>query len=154
MHVIAAKAVALKEAATDEFKSYQRHVVANARKLAETIGAIDGLRIVSGGTDNHLMLVDLQGKKLTGKAVEAALDKAGLTVNKNAIPFDPEKPFVTSGIRIGTPAVTTRGLTEENMAQIGQWVGRVIDNLDDAATLATVRAEVRALCERFPLYGH
>jgi glycine hydroxymethyltransferase len=152
MHVIAAKAVALKEAMGDDFKAYQKQVVKNAARLAGRLAAVEGLRIVSGGTDNHLMLVDLQGRQLTGKAVEAALDKAGLTVNKNAIPFDPEKPFVTSGVRIGSPAVTTRGLKEEHMDMIAGWIERVIDALDDDAALAAIRGEVRALCERFPVY--
>ena len=117
MHVIAAKAVALKEAMTPEFREYQKQIVANAAAMARTIAA-RGFRLVSGGTDNHLVLVDLRPKKMTGKIAEKALDKAGITVNKNKIPFDPEKPLVTSGIRIGVPAVTTRGMKEAEMSEI------------------------------------
>jgi len=153
MHVIAAKAVALKEAATDEFKEYQRQVVANCKRLADRL-ASNGLRLVSGGTDTHLALVDLRGKKLTGKAAEQGLEKAGITVNKNAIPFDPEKPFIASGVRVGTPAVTTRGMKESQMDMIGDWICEALDNIEYTGALDRVREEVRALCGEFPLYGH
>jgi len=151
MHVIAAKAVAFKEAMSDDYKEYQKQVVANAATLAARLAA-GGLRIVSGGTDNHLMLVDLRAKGITGKVAEGALDQAGITVNKNAIPFDPEKPFVTSGIRIGSPAATTRGFGEKEFNQIGDWIVQVLENSDDEKLLATVRDEVAALCAEFPVY--
>jgi glycine hydroxymethyltransferase len=151
MHVIAAKAVALKEAMSDEFKEYQHQIVKNCARLASVLMS-KGLRLVSGGSDNHLMLVDLRSKGLTGKAAEAGLEKAGITVNKNAIPFDPEKPMVTSGIRIGTPAVTTRGLKEADMDILGKWICDALDNINDTARLSAIKAEVRGLCERFPLY--
>jgi glycine hydroxymethyltransferase len=151
MHVIAAKAVALKEAMSDEFKEYQRQVVKNCARLASVLMS-KGLRLVSGGSDNHLMLVDLRSKGLTGKVAEAGLEKAGITINKNAIPFDLEKPMVTSGIRIGTPAVTTRGLKEADMDILGKWICDALDNINDEARLAAIKAEVRGLCERFPLY--
>ncbi|MBI5816234.1 MAG: serine hydroxymethyltransferase [Nitrospinae bacterium] len=151
MHVIAAKAVALKEAMEDEFKDYQRQIVKNCKRLAEKLIA-GGLRLVSGGSDNHLMLVDLRNKKVTGKAAEVGLEKAGITVNKNAIPFDPEKPMVTSGVRIGTPAITTRGLKETEMDLVGDWIVEALDNLEDEARLAAIKGRVRQLCERFPLY--
>ncbi|MBI4665782.1 MAG: serine hydroxymethyltransferase [Nitrospinae bacterium] len=151
MHVIAAKAVALKEAMSDEFKDYQRQIVKNCKRLADRLMA-GGLRLTSGGTDNHLMLVDLRGKGITGKAAEAGLEKAGITVNKNAIPFDPEKPLVTSGIRIGTPAITTRGMKEAEMDIIGGWISEALSSLDDEAKLGVIRGKVRELCERFPLY--
>jgi glycine hydroxymethyltransferase len=150
-HVIAAKAVALGEALRPEFKEYQRRIVENAQALAEGL-ARAGLRLVSGGTDNHLMLVDLRPKKLTGKAAEEALGKAGITVNKNMIPWDPEKPMTTSGIRIGTPALTTRGMGMREMAMVASLIGRVLDAKDDAAVLAKVRGEVKDLCQHFPLY--
>ncbi|MBI4829624.1 MAG: serine hydroxymethyltransferase [Nitrospinae bacterium] len=151
MHVIAAKAVALGEAMTEEFRAYQRQIVDNAKRLADQITAT-GLRLVSGGTDNHLMLVDLRSRKVTGKVAEAALEKAGITVNKNAIPFDPEKPFIASGVRIGTPAVTTRGLKEPEMDQIARWIDQTLANPGDEAALARIRGEVGQLCRRFPLY--
>jgi len=151
MHVIAAKAVALKEAMSDEFKEYQRQIVKNCARLAAVLMS-KGLRLVSGGSDNHLMLVDLRSKGLTGKVAEAGLEKAGITINKNAIPFDPEKPMVTSGIRIGTPAVTTRGLKEADMDILGKWICDALDNINDEARLSAIKAEVRGLCERFPLY--
>jgi glycine hydroxymethyltransferase len=151
VHVIAAKAVCLKEAATPQFAEYQRQVVANARRLAAVI-ADGGYRIVSGGTDNHLMLVDVFSKGLTGKVAEAALGKAGITVNKNAIPFDQNPPMVASGIRIGTPAVTTRGMGEREMDLVGELVLRALAAPDDEAGLAAIRGEVEALCRRFPLY--
>jgi glycine hydroxymethyltransferase len=153
MHIIAAKAVALKEALSPAFAIYQRQIVANAKALAEALQQA-GLRLVSGGTDNHLMLVDLRPKKLTGKVAEAALGKAAITVNKNMIPFDPEKPMVTSGIRIGTPALTTRGMKEPEMARVGQLIGEALDHPDDDAALARVAGEVHALAQAFPLYAH
>ncbi|HEX4802539.1 MAG TPA: aminotransferase class I/II-fold pyridoxal phosphate-dependent enzyme, partial [Myxococcaceae bacterium] len=152
MHVIAAKAVALKEAQSPTFKEYQRQIVANAKALAEALRAA-GLRLCSGGTDNHLMLVDLRPKSITGKIAEEALGKAGITVNKNVIPFDPEKPTVTSGIRIGTPAVTTRGMGKGEMEEIGRMIGSVLDRANDDAFLARVRGKVREMAHQFPLYA-
>jgi len=152
MHVIAAKAVALKEAQSPAFKEYQRQIVANAKALAEALRAA-GLRLCSGGTDNHLMLVDLRPKAITGKVAEEALGKAGITVNKNVIPFDPEKPTVTSGIRIGTPAVTTRGMGKREMEEIGRMIGSVLDRANDDAFLARVRGKVREMANQFPLYA-
>ena len=151
-HVIAAKAVAFGEALRPEFKAYQQAILDNAQVLAEGLLRA-GLRLVSGGTDNHLMLVDLRPKRLTGKVAEEALGQAGITVNKNMIPWDPEKPFVTSGIRVGTPALTSRGFGRAEMAQVAALVGRVLDAPADQASLAGVRAEVRALCARFPMYA-
>ena len=158
MHVIAAKAVAFGEALKPDFRAYARQVVANARALATELQA-QGLNIVSGGTDSHLMLVDLRPKRVTGKAAEAALGRAHLTCNKNAIPFDPEKPIVTSGVRLGSPAGTTRGFGEAEFRQIGQMIGRVLDGLaganspeGNAAIEADVGVEVQALCRRFPIY--
>jgi glycine hydroxymethyltransferase len=152
MHIIAAKAVAFKEALTDEFKQYQKQIVENARTLAESLKSY-GYHIVSGGTDTHLMLVSfIDVPKLTGKKVETALDKAGITVNKNTVPFDPEKPFVTSGIRIGTPAVTTRGMGVGEMKQIADFIHRGIQNRRDDEALAEIAKEVAALCKKFPLY--
>jgi glycine hydroxymethyltransferase len=151
MHIIAAKAVAFKEALSDEFRAYQRQIQLNAVAMAEELGAL-GFRLVAGGTDTHLMLVDLRPKRLTGKVAEAALEKAGITVNKNAIPFDPEKPAVTSGIRIGTPAVTTRGMREEEMRLIGQFIAEVLQDATDEARQRRVRDKVRELCQQFPLY--
>jgi glycine hydroxymethyltransferase len=158
MHVIAAKAVAFGEALKPDFRAYAKQVVANARALASELQN-QGLAIVSGGTDSHLMLVDLRPKRVTGKAAEAALGRAHLTCNKNAIPFDPEKPMVTSGVRLGSPAGTTRGFTEQEFRQIGQMIGRVLDGLagansaeGNAAVEATVAAEVQELCRRFPIY--
>jgi len=160
MHVIAAKAVALAEALTDEFKTYATHVVDNARTLAKTLQE-NGLDIVSGGTDNHLMLVDLRPKKATGKRAEAALGRAHITCNKNGIPFDPEKPFITSGIRLGTPAGTTRGFGKREFELIGNLIAEVLDGLkqassdeDNKAVEEDVRAKVMALCENFSLYPH
>jgi glycine hydroxymethyltransferase len=151
MHMVAAKAVCFGEAMTAEFKAYARQTVANARALAEALlGA--GVDLVSGGTDTHLVLVDLRRHRLTGKDAEAALERAGITVNKNTIPFDPEKPFVTSGVRIGTPALTTRGMGEDEMRQIGRLIARVVGDPGGEATLAAVRAETQALAESFPLY--
>jgi glycine hydroxymethyltransferase len=150
-HVIAGKAVALKEAASPEFAVYQRQVVANAKTLASAV-ASHGFRLVSGGTDTHLFLVDVGAKKLTGKVAEKALDAAGITVNKNAIPFDPNPPMVTSGLRIGTPAVTTRGMGPDDMRQIAAWIAEVLAAPEDAAVQASVKSRVRELTDRFPLY--
>jgi glycine hydroxymethyltransferase len=152
MHVIAAKAVCLAEALKPEFKEYQKQIVANAAALAARL-AENGLRIVSGGTDTHLMLVDLRPFELTGKVAEKRLEEAAITVNKNTIPFDPQKPFVTSGIRIGTPALTTRGMKEPEMEAIGDMIARVLKNIEDDGVVAEVRAEVGELCEQFPLYA-
>jgi len=151
MHIVAAKAVCFKEAMEPGFAEYQRQIVANARRLAGALTA-QGFRLVSGGTDNHLMLVDVFSKGLTGKVAEAALGRAGITVNKNAIPFDQNPPMVASGIRIGTPAVTTRGMREPEMDAIGELIGRVLQSPDDERTLGMVRSEVERLCRRFPLY--
>jgi glycine hydroxymethyltransferase len=152
VHIIAAKAVCLKEASTPEFGAYQRQVVANASRLAAAL-ASGGYRIVSGGTDNHLMLVDVFSKGITGKVAEAALGRAGITVNKNAIPFDQNPPMVASGIRVGTPAVTTRGLREPEMDDVGSLILRALDGHADEVALSAIKGEVEALCERFPLYG-
>lgn len=156
MHVIAAKAVAFGEALQPAFKKYGEAVVANARTLSATLVA-RGVDIVSGGTDSHVVLVDLRPKKLTGKAAEASLENAGLTCNKNAIPFDPEKPFVTSGVRLGTPAGTTRGFGTKEFEEIGNLIGDVFDGLatnpdNNSEVEAAVRAKVQALCDRFPIY--
>jgi glycine hydroxymethyltransferase len=152
MHVIAAKAVAFGEALRPEFQVYARQIVANARVLGETLAAL-GYDLVSGGTDTHLLLMDLRAKKLTGKEVEEALGKAGITVNKNTVPGDPQSPFVTSGIRIGTPALTTRGMRESEMKTVGALIDRAIAGRADDAKLARIKAEVRELSESFPLYG-
>jgi glycine hydroxymethyltransferase len=152
MHVIAAKAVALHEALGKDFRSYQEQVLDNARVLA-TVLQERGLRIVSGGTDSHMFLVDLRAKRITGKDAEAALSKAHITCNKNAIPNDPEKPFVTSGIRIGSPAITTRGFTELESEELAHLVADVLDAPGDAATIEHVRTTVRALTQKFPVYG-
>ena len=151
MHVIAGKAVAFKEALSPEFKAYQQQVVANARVLAETL-IERGLRIVSGRTESHVMLVDLRPKGLTGKQAEAVLGQAHITCNKNGIPNDPEKPMVTSGIRLGSPAMTTRGFKEEQARQTGHLIADVLDKPDDAANLASVRERVAALTRQFPVY--
>ena len=153
MHVIAAKAVALKEASTHAFKNYQEQVIANARVMARVLGEERGLRIVSGRTESHVFLLDLRAKKITGKAAEAALGKAHITVNKNAIPNDPEKPFVTSGIRIGTPAMTTRGFTEIEAEAVAHLIADVLDAPEDENNLAAIRGKVSALCAKFPVYG-
>jgi glycine hydroxymethyltransferase len=150
-HVIAAKAVAFGEAQRPEFKAYQQRIVENARTLAEGL-KVAGLRLVSGGTDNHLMLVDLRPKRLTGKVAEEALGKAGITVNKNMIPWDPEKPMTTSGIRVGTPALTTRGMGPPEMTRVAALIGRALDAPADEGVLAKVRGEVRELCAHFPMY--
>ena len=153
MHVIAAKAVAFKEALTPEFKTYAEQVVKNAQALAAELVS-RGYNLVSGGTDNHLMLVDFGGSDLTGKVAEETLEKAGITVNKNAVPFDTRSPFVTSGVRIGTPASTTRGLTENEMRQIGAWIDEALQNIENDTVLARIRGEIRELCKQFPLYAH
>jgi len=152
MHVIAAKAVAFKEALSPEFKAYQQQVVENARVLAETL-VKRGLRIVSGRTESHVMLVDLRAKKITGKAAEAALGAAHITVNKNAIPNDPEKPFVTSGIRLGSPAMTTRGFGVKEAEIVGNLIADVLESPNDEATIERVRGQVSELTKRFPVYG-
>ena len=152
MHVIAAKAVAFKEALEPEFKTYQQQVVKNAQAMAKTIIS-RGYKIVSGGTENHLMLIDMIGKGVTGKAAEAALGKAHITVNKNAVPNDPEKPFVTSGLRIGTPAVTTRGYKEAECVALANWICDVLDAPKDEAVIAGVRENVSKQCKQFPVYG-
>ena len=151
VHIIAAKAVCLKEAAEPAFAAYQRQIAANAAALARVLTAA-GFRLVSGGTDNHLMLVDVFSKGITGKVAEATLEKAAITVNKNAIPFDKNPPMVASGIRIGTPAVTTRGMGEREMEVVGELITRALKASDDDRALGMVRAEVEALCRKFPLY--
>ncbi len=153
MHIIAAKAVAFKEALLPEFKDYAAQVVKNAQALAAGLVA-KGYKLVSGGTDNHLMLVDFTGTDITGKVAEKTLEDAGITVNKNAVPFDTRSPFVTSGIRIGTPATTTRGLKEKEMLQVVDWIDRALQNIGNEAELLKIRAEVKELCQRFPLYAH
>ncbi len=152
MHVIAAKAVALKEALQPEFKAYQTQVLTNAQTMATTL-IQRGYQVVSGGTDDHLFLVDLINKNITGKAAEAALGQANITVNKNAVPNDPKSPFITSGIRIGTPAVTTRGLGTAEVCQVAHWISDMIDNIEDIDLQVKIKAEVLVLCARFPVYG-
>ena len=152
MHVIAAKAVAFKEALQPEFKQYARQIKANAKVLAETL-IERGLRIVSGRTESHVFLVDLQPKKLTGKTAEAVLGKAHITVNKNAIPNDPEKPFVTSGIRLGTAAITTRGFTETETRELGHLIADVLDNADNEKVISEVSEKIQKICNRLPVYG-
>ena len=151
MHIIAAKAVAFKEALSPEFKEYQKQVVKNAKAMADAL-VKGGLRIVSGGTDNHLMLVDLRPKGVTGKMAEESLEKAGITCNKNAIPNDPEKPFITSGVRLGTPAITARGMKEDESVKIAEMIIKVLENVNDDEKIAEVRNEVLRLTEKFPLY--
>ncbi len=151
MHVIAAKAVAFREAMSEEFRNYARQVVLNAKVLAEEL-IREGFKVVTGGTDSHIVLVDLRNMKLTGREVEEALGRAGITVNKNAVPNDPLPPTKTSGIRIGTPALTTRGMGEEEMRRIGRMIARVVKNIGDDKIIDKVRGEVRELCEQFPLY--
>ncbi len=153
MHVIAAKAAAFKEALSPEFRNYQEQVIANARVMARVLSEERGLRIVSHRTESHVFLVDLRAKKITGKDAEAALGRAHITTNKNAIPHDPEKPFVTSGIRIGSPAITTRGFTEIEAERVAHLVADVLEAPHDEAILAKVREEVAALCRKFPVYG-
>jgi len=152
MHVIAAKAVAFKEALEPAFKDYQQQVVKNAQAMAKVIIA-RGYKIVSGGTQNHLMLVDMIGKDVSGKQAEEALGKAHITVNKNSVPNDPRKPFVTSGLRIGTPAVTTRGYKEADCVALAEWICDVLDNPSDENVIAGVRANVEKQCKQFPVYG-
>ncbi|MEJ5227753.1 serine hydroxymethyltransferase [Thermodesulfovibrio sp.] len=151
VHVIAAKAVAFKEALSEDFKEYQKRVVKNAKALADALKK-RGFKLVSGGTDNHLMLVDLTNMNLTGKEVEEALDKAGITVNKNTIPFDTKPPTVTSGIRIGTPCVTTRGMGEEEMEEIAEIIYMVVKNISNNSVLMDMKKKVQTLCKRFPVY--
>ncbi len=153
MHVIAAKAVALKEAMSPAFKTYQQQIVKNAQVLAQTLMR-NGFRLTSDGTDNHLMLVDLRRSELTGKVAQETLDKARITVNRNSVPFDTRSPFVTSGIRVGTPAVTSRGMKEKEMAAIGDFISRALDHVGDEQVLSSVAAEVGALCKKFPVYPH
>ena len=151
MHVIAAKAVAFKEALSDEFKVYQQQVLDNAKVLADEL-VKKGFRIVSSGTDNHLMLVDLRSKNITGKEAQFLLDEIGITANRNTIPFEPLSPFVTSGIRLGTPALTTRGLKEEDIREVADIIADVIENREDSAVIETAKAKVQAICKKFPLY--
>jgi glycine hydroxymethyltransferase len=151
MHVIAAKAVCFQEALQPEFREYQKQIVANAKALAETL-ASEGFRIVSGGTDTHLMLVDVFSRQVTGKQAQEALERAGITVNKNAIPFDTNPPVTASGIRVGTPAVTTRGMKEPEMRRIGRWIAEVLNNLENESVVKRVCSEVETLTEKFPLY--
>ena len=151
MHVIAAKAVAFEEALKPSFKKYQQQVLDNAEALAKEL-THQGFRIVTGGTDCHMFLVDLRPKGITGKLAEEALDLAGITVNKNAIPFDPEKPFIASGIRIGTPAVTSRGLKVKDMTTLAGWINRAITNHQNPKELSKIRAEVKSLCLKYPVY--
>ena len=152
MHVIAAKAVAFKEALAPEWKAYQKQIVANAAALAKALHG-EGFRLVSGGTDNHLMLVDVFAKGITGKVAEKALDRAGITANKNTIPFDTNSPMVASGIRLGTPALTTRGMKEGDMADVARLVSRALHAVENETELAEVKRAVRQVCERFPLYA-
>jgi glycine hydroxymethyltransferase len=150
-HVIAAKAVAFKEAASDEFIAYQKQTIANARALAEALTRLD-YRMVAGGTDTHLMLVDLRSKGVTGRKAERRLEKVGITCNRNTIPYDPEKPFVTSGIRLGTPALTTRGMKEPEMVKIAELIDELITNIEERDRYPVIKAKVEELCESFPLY--
>jgi glycine hydroxymethyltransferase len=152
MHVIAAKAVAFKEALAPTFKDYCRQIIVNADVLARSLQE-KGFHVVSGGTDNHLFLLSLVGLETSGKLAQNALESAGLTVNKNLVPFDPRKPMVTSGIRIGTPAVTTRGMGESEMKQVADFIARVLEQPEDEGVLAGIQVEVEALCRRFPLYS-
>lgn len=152
MHVIAAKAVAFKEALRDDFKIYQQQIVSNAKTLAKTLQE-RGFRLVSGGTDNHLLLVDLSDKGLTGAKAEEVLERSGITVNKNTIPFDIRSPSVTSGIRIGTPAVTTRGLKEQDMEEVGNYISELLDRPEDDKLIKDIKMKIRSLCGRFPLYS-
>ena len=152
MHVIAAKAVAFKEAMTDDFKKYQAQIVKNAAAMADKLMQ-NGFALVSGGTDNHLLLLDVRNRNLTGKAAERLLDDVGVTVNKNSIPNDPAGPMVTSGIRIGTAAVTTRGFNEADMAEIADIITLALDHPTDESVHAQVRTRVKTLCDRYPLYA-
>jgi glycine hydroxymethyltransferase len=150
-HVIAAKAVSFHEALQPEFKTYCKQIVANAKALAEGV-LKEGFDLVTGGTDNHLILLDLSSKSITGKEAEIALDKAGITVNKNTVPNEKRSPFVTSGVRIGTPALTSRGMKESEMKTIAGWIAKVLKDPSDEKTLATIHAQVRELCHTFPIY--
>jgi len=152
VHVIAAKAVSFKEALLPEFKDYQRQVIKNAKALATRLTE-DGFRIVSGGTDNHLMLVDLTPKNITGRDAETALDAAGITVNKNSIPWDQKPPMTTSGIRLGTPLVTTRGMGEPEMKIIGDLICEALANISDAGKLAAIKARTKAFCAKYPMFA-
>jgi len=152
MHVIAAKAVAFKEALSPEFKAYQAQIVKNAKALADALMG-EGWRLVSGGTDNHLMLIDVFAKGITGKIAEKALDRAGITVNKNTIPFDTNSPMVASGIRVGTPALTTRGMKEADMAKVGLLISRALSAVENDTALDEVKRDVKRLCDQFPLYA-
>ena len=151
MHVIAAKAVAFREAMEPGFKDYQQQVIDNARAMAEVF-IQRGIDVVSGGTDNHLFLVSLISKGITGKDLDASLDRANITVNKNAVPNDPQSPFVTSGIRIGTPSITTRGFGKTEASQVASWICDIIDNMRDETLIEKINGEVKALCKRFPMY--
>ncbi|MDP8229000.1 MAG: serine hydroxymethyltransferase, partial [Candidatus Electryoneaceae bacterium] len=151
MHVIAAKAVAFGEARSESFKEYAGQIIANAAALAETLLEAD-FSLVTGGTDNHMILLDLAPKGLTGKAAEAALENAGITTNKNMVPNDPQKPFITSGVRIGVPALTTRGMKVEQMRQIGGMIAHILEDMSDEARQTKIREEIRELCGHFPLY--
>lgn len=152
MHIIASKAVAFEEALQPSFKEYQGRIVKNAASLAEALLKHD-FHLVSGGTDNHLILINLTSRGVTGKALETALDKAGITVNKNTVPFDTQSPFITSGVRIGTPAVTTRGFGSSEMEQIASWMDEVAKNVENDKVLSRIRAEVLDLCGKYPLYA-
>ena len=151
MHVVAAKAVALKEALSDDFKTYAKQVISNAKVLAEALEA-EGVRIVSGGTDNHIVLLDVSTLGLTGKVAELALDEVGLTTNKNTIPYDKESPFVTSGIRTGTSAATSRGFDEDAFKEVASIIAKVLKNIDDEAVKKEAKERVKALTDKFPLY--
>ena len=153
MHVIAAKAIAFKEAMEPEFKAYAEQVIKNAKTMVQVF-LQRGVKVVSGGTDNHLFLIDLVAKGLTGKELDAALGRAHITVNKNAVPNDPQPPFVTSGIRIGSPAVTTRGFKQVECAQVAAWICEIIENIKSDAVIARIKGEIAELCRRFPVYGH
>lgn len=153
MHVIAAKAVAFQEALQPEFVEYQKQIVKNAKRMGDNLMQ-KGFKLVSGGTDNHLVLLDLRDTGITGHLAEEALDKAGITVNKNAIPFDPEPPAITSGVRIGTPAITTRGMKEEEMDTVAGWISEAFENHDNDAVLGRIKNEVKELCNNFPMYKH
>lgn len=152
MHIIAAKAVCFGEALKPEFKAYQHQVKLNAQALCAALKTL-GYRIVAGGTDCHVLSVDLRSKNITGKQAEAALDKAGITCNKNTIPYDPQKPMITSGIRLGTPAVTTRGMKEGDMLKVANFIDRAINNCENEAELAKISDEVKEFLKQFPLYG-
>jgi glycine hydroxymethyltransferase len=152
VHIIAAKAVCFREALQPGFRDYARQIVANAKVLAETLAA-EGFRIISGGTDTHLMLIDVFSKGMLGSEAEKALGDAGITVNKNAIPFDTNPPMKPSGIRIGTPALTTRGMKEREMRQVGQWIAEALNNRNDSSALSRIRQQVTELADAFPLYA-